>query len=152
MRPMNTVRLRLRPVVPADHPTVLRILKEATAEQAASQGLIDDVVQFGREDLILKDAMLVCADDEPIGILSVDKRPGDWRLRALKIEAGYRRKGFGTLLLLAILDEAQAARVSVSVILEHGNAAIRLFQRQGFEILTRTATEVLLKRRVSPKK
>ncbi|CAD6513202.1 GNAT family N-acetyltransferase [Paraburkholderia sabiae] len=148
MEPTNFVSLKLRPCGPGDEPILLRILKPSTALRAEGYELLGDVVQFGHQDTQLGKAMLACADEVPIGVLDIDRRPREWRLRALHIDLDHRGKGFGSLLLIAVQDEAQLARVNVSAILERTNPAVRLFVKHGFIIATETDVEVLLKWRV----
>jgi hypothetical protein len=45
MENLNAVRVRLRPAVSDDEPTLLLILKQSTVEQATDQGLFDDIVR-----------------------------------------------------------------------------------------------------------
>ncbi|HWT35363.1 MAG TPA: GNAT family N-acetyltransferase [Paraburkholderia sp.] len=148
MKPTNFVSLKLRPCGPGDEPILLRILKPSTAFQARGYELLGDVVQFSQQDAQLTEAMLACADDVPIGVLNIERRPKDWRLRALHIDLDHRGKGYGSLLLIAVQDEAQLARVNVSAILERASPAVRLFVKHGFVIATETDFEVLLKWRV----
>jgi GNAT superfamily N-acetyltransferase len=148
MESPNFVSLKLRPCGPGDEPILLRILKPSTALRAEGYELLGDVVRFGQQDPQLARALLACADEVPIGVLNIDKRPREWRLTALHIDLEHRGKGFGSLLLIAVQDEAQLARVNVSAILERANPAVRLFVKHGFVIATETDAEVLVKWRV----
>ncbi|MEM5365375.1 GNAT family N-acetyltransferase [Paraburkholderia azotifigens] len=148
MQSTNFVSLKLRPCEPGDAPILLRILKQSTALPAQGYELPGDVMQFGQRNTQLAKAMLACAGDVPIGVLDIDRRPREWRLRALHIDLDHRGKGFGSLLLSAVQDEAQLARVNVSAILERANPAVRLFIKHGFVVAMETDTEVLLKWRV----
>ncbi|MBN3751441.1 GNAT family N-acetyltransferase [Paraburkholderia sp. Tr-20389] len=151
MESTNFVNLKLRPCGPGDEPILLRILKPSMALRAQGYELLGDVMRFGQHDGQLATAMLACADDVPIGVLNIDRRPTEWRLTALHIDLDHRGKGYGSLLLVAVQDEAQLAKVSISVILERGNPAVRLFIKHGFTIAMETDTEVLLKWRVPPR-
>ncbi|ACC75421.1 GNAT family N-acetyltransferase [Paraburkholderia phymatum] len=145
MESTDFVNLKLRPCGPGDEAILLRILKPSTALRAQGYELLGDVVQFGQHDTQLANAMLAFADGVPIGVLNIDRRPTEWRITALHIDLDHRGKGYGSLLLIAVQDEAQLAKVSVSAILERGNPAVRLFIKHGFTIATETDVEVLLK-------
>jgi ribosomal protein S18 acetylase RimI-like enzyme len=148
MESTNFVSLKLRPCAPGDEPVLLRILKPSTALLAEGYELLGDVVRFGQHDPQIAKALLAYADDVPVGVLNIDRRPREWRLTALHIDPEHRGKGFGSLLLLTVQDEVELARVSVSAIVERTNPAVRLFIKHGFVIATQTDSEVLLKWRV----
>lgn len=136
MESLNDVGVRLRPAVPGDEPILLHILRQPAVEQAKELGLLDDMVRSARVDVPLRNAMIVCANDLPIGVLSIDRRPGDWPLKALHIESDHRRKGFGSLLPLAFQEEAQRADVGLLVVLPLNGPVLPLFRKYGFDAVT----------------
>lgn len=75
---------------------------------------------------------LVLRDGTPIGRLYVDRAPNEIRVMDIALLADYRGHGIGTSLIRAIMDEASAAGVPVSLHVETFNRARRLYDRLGF--------------------
>lgn len=71
-------------------------------------------------------------DGVPVGRLYVARRPDGIRVVDIALLDDFRGQGIGTRLLTALLDEAGAAGVSVSIHVEETNPALTLYHRLGF--------------------
>jgi GNAT superfamily N-acetyltransferase len=71
-------------------------------------------------------------DDEPAGRLYVHRREEDIRVMDIALAPAFRGRGIGTGLLQSLLDEAGASGRTVSIHVEVGNPARRLYERLGF--------------------
>jgi ribosomal protein S18 acetylase RimI-like enzyme len=56
----------------------------------------------------------------------------------IAVRPAYRGRGIGTCLLDALLDRASQRHGAVSLSVSAGNPAVRLYQRLGFEMLSRS--------------
>ncbi|MBI4868125.1 MAG: GNAT family N-acetyltransferase [Candidatus Wallbacteria bacterium] len=76
---------------------------------------------------------LIFEDGEPVGRFYVHRRPGDLRIIDIALIPGARNRGIGAHCLRALLEEARALGVTVSIHVEHSNPAVRLYRRLGFQ-------------------
>lgn len=76
--------------------------------------------------------LVVLADGERIGRLSLLKGAGKWHVLDIALLPGCRRRGIGTQLLGDVLADADAAGAMVSLYVETHNPARRLYTRLGF--------------------
>lgn len=82
----------------------------------------------------------------PIGRLYVHRRHSEIRIVDIALLEEYRGRGIGADLLSAILAEADAAGIPVTIHVEHQNPAMRLYQRLGFEPAGDTGVYTLMRR------
>lgn len=149
-------RVTLRPVAAADAELIARIYAWTRAEEMA-------VVPWSEEE---KGAFLaqqhaaqrahyeahypyashdvIEVDGEPAGRLYVDRRPADIRIVDIALLPEHRGRGVGGELIGRLLDEARERGASVSIHVEHGNPARRLYERLGFEPVEERGIHVLL--------
>ncbi|HYA37229.1 MAG TPA: GNAT family N-acetyltransferase [Candidatus Methylomirabilis sp.] len=71
-------------------------------------------------------------DAQPVGRLYVDRRADTINIIDIALLPEHRRVGIGSLLLRALLAEANASGLSVSIHVERKNPALRWYERQGF--------------------
>jgi len=90
----------------------MRILKETSGPQTIYK---------------LKDAEL----DEALGEAVVSKIENEFRLHGIFVKPEFRGKGYGKLIMNAILTEAQTKRVTLCT----GLGNIAFFKRFGFEVM-----------------
>ena len=76
--------------------------------------------------------LIIEKGDQPIGRLTIDRRPDDIRIVDIALIPEYRGRGIGTTFLRELLSEAEASSKSVSIHVEHFNPAMRLYDRLGF--------------------
>lgn len=75
---------------------------------------------------------LVLRDGAPIGRIYLHRGPSEYRIVDISLLPEVRGAGVGTALLRAVLDEAAAAEVVVTIHVERFNPAQRLYERLGF--------------------
>ncbi len=75
---------------------------------------------------------IILADRQPAGRLYVHRREIEIRIMDLALLPAYRRRGLGTRLLKAILDEGAQSNRHVTIHVEIFNPALQLYERLGF--------------------
>src|SRR5690606_24684757 len=140
--PMPSVTLR--PIAPADLPFLREVYASTRREELAAvdwppamvEAFLDQ--QFDAQHRYYQasyaDASfdVVLVDGAPAGRLYVRRRPEEIRVVGVALLPAYRGGGVGTGLLRALLDEAAARGVPVTIHVEKMNPALRLYRRLGF--------------------
>jgi ribosomal protein S18 acetylase RimI-like enzyme len=90
---------------------------------------------------------LVLVDGEPAGRLYVDRDESAILVVDIALLPEQRGRGIGTALLTGLLADADAAGKTVSVHVERGNPARRLYERLGFVAVADLGIYVRLERR-----
>jgi ribosomal protein S18 acetylase RimI-like enzyme len=72
------------------------------------------------------------ADEAPAGRLYVWRAEKEIRIMDLTVLPGFRGRGIGTLLLSSLATESDASGVPLTIHVERGNPARRLYERLGF--------------------
>jgi ribosomal protein S18 acetylase RimI-like enzyme len=83
-------------------------------------------------------------DGAPAGRLYVARWSDEIRIIDIALLPEFRGRGIGTRLLRGLLDEAARARRRLSIHVEKGNAAFRLYERLGFEVTADKGVYVLM--------
>ena len=78
------------------------------------------------------DFCIIEAEERPIGRLYVQRGAKEIRLMDIALLPNWRGRGIGGACLRAVLREAQAANLPVTLHVEPGNPARRLYLRAGF--------------------
>lgn len=91
-------------------------------------------------------AEILSVDDKPVGLLKLEKGASQWTVIQLQIDRLQRGRGLGSLVLRAILAEADAANVPVRLSVLKRNKARRLYEDLGFQIIGEDAHEHLMHR------
>jgi ribosomal protein S18 acetylase RimI-like enzyme len=81
---------------------------------------------------------------KPIGRLYLAEQPGDLRIIDISLVPAGRGRGIGEAIIRDLLACAQAAGISVSLHVEQGNRARRLYERLGFRIAEDRGAYLLL--------
>lgn len=101
--------------------------REATLDQV--QGALKDSTTY-----------VVEFDDRPVGRLRVVRTPERIEIAGLQVLPAYQRRGIGTAVIMALLQEERAKALSVVLQDDKDNpAAERLYARLGFELAGETA-------------
>ena len=74
------------------------------------------------------------ASGRPVGRLYVARWPDEIRIMDITVLPEYRGDGIGTRLLSELVEEGARTGKRVSVHVEKGNPAFRLYERLGFEV------------------
>jgi ribosomal protein S18 acetylase RimI-like enzyme len=83
-------------------------------------------------------------DGEPAGRLYVHRGQTDIRIMDIALLPQFRGRGIGTRLVRELLEEARASGRSVSIHVERGNPARRLYERLGFHAVREHGIYVLM--------
>lgn len=76
---------------------------------------------------------LAYADDKPAGFAMVRTVADEAELLLLAVDPAFRRRGFATALLRAVIAEGQAAGIAdLHLEVRAGNDAVKLYMAQGF--------------------
>lgn len=136
-----THAIRLRPASAADLPFLLTLRKLTMTEHLQRAGMpSDDEAHDRRIRAHFDDAMIVCKDDEAIGLLKVTRATDAWHVHQIQILPAHQGQGIGEAVLNALLTDAARAHVPVSLSVLHGNPARRLYERLGFRSESETET------------
>ncbi|MBK8432313.1 MAG: GNAT family N-acetyltransferase [Chloroflexi bacterium] len=135
-----------RPITPADDPLVLAIYHTtrepelALTDWSAAQKAAFVAMQFQaqRQDYQHRfpqaDYDLIMAGDEPVGYVYVMRGQEEMRLLDIAMAPAWRNQGVGTAVLRELMAEAAASQRPLSyMVLRTNEAALRLYQRLGFQ-------------------
>jgi ribosomal protein S18 acetylase RimI-like enzyme len=134
----------LRPAGPDDEPFLLRVYASTRSGELAlvpwTQEQKDAFVaqQFAAQSAhyarhypgLARSVVLV--DGEPAGRLLVARWEQEIRIVDIALLDAFRGRGAGTALLRELIDEARATGRRLSIHVERGNRARRLYERLGF--------------------
>lgn len=126
----------LRELFAADRPPVLldqQYDARAAAYAAAWPQRRDRVVQLG---------------DEAVGRVIVGLGPGERRVVDVAVLPAHRSLGIGSAALRTVLAEADEAGEPVTLRVDHGSPARRLYERLGFSIIAEEAVQHVMGRGV----
>lgn len=135
---------RLRPTTPEDREFLLAVygsVREAElavadwppgGKEAFVAQQFDAQDRYYREYYAGASFDVIEVDGEPAGRLYVDRWPVEIRIVDIAIAPAFRGRGIGTALLRELIAEAEASERSLTIHVEQGNPARRLYQRLGF--------------------
>jgi GNAT superfamily N-acetyltransferase len=92
------------------------------------------------------DDRVVIRDGRPIGRVVIDRQPDGIRVVDIALAPAEQGRGIGAVVLRGIMDEADAARVPVTLHVVATNPARRLYARLGFEPVSGDGIHVLMER------
>jgi ribosomal protein S18 acetylase RimI-like enzyme len=150
--------LGLRPIRDEDRPFLERVYASTREEELAPvPWSADQKAAFLRQQFAAQHAHytthcadasfdIVTVDGVPAGRLYVDRRPDELRIVDIALVPEFRGAGVGTRLLGALLDEATARGVPVTIHVELSNRALGLYRRLGFEPVDDTGVYLLMRR------
>lgn len=136
--------MRLRPADDADREQLLDVYA-STREEELSRVRWPDGAQeaFLRQQFDAQDAYyreyypratfdVIEVEGRVAGRLYVDRWPAEIRIVDIALMPEFREQGIGGRLLRALLTEAEASGRSLTIHVEQGNPARRLYERLGF--------------------
>jgi ribosomal protein S18 acetylase RimI-like enzyme len=136
--------LALRPIAATDEPFLYQVYAGTRADELAlvdwndAQKAAFVTMQFRAQHAhymaVYPHAsfQIVLMDGRPVGRLYLNRGAEEFRIIDIAILPESRGMGLGTSLIRAILDEAAARRVPVTIHVEIFNRARRLYDRLGF--------------------
>lgn len=146
MRP----RVRLRPVLPADEPLLVRIYGSTREEELARTDWTEQQKEaFVRQQFTAQSRFyvehypgaqfqIIEVDDEPAGRLYIHDRADEIRIMDIALLPQFRRKAVGTFLLKETMDRGAKEGKKVTIHVEVFNVARRLYERLGFRKVAET--------------
>jgi ribosomal protein S18 acetylase RimI-like enzyme len=136
--------VELRAVVPADRPFLREVYGSTRWDELAPTGWTDaEKNAFLDQQFAAQDAhytsnyedvtySVIVVDGLPAGRLYVARWQDEIRIVDVALLPSARGKGVGTSLLRDLIDEGAAAGKRVTIHVERGNPARRLYERLGF--------------------
>jgi ribosomal protein S18 acetylase RimI-like enzyme len=136
--------LELRPVCEADNDFVYSVYASSRAEEmervpwdeAAEQSFLQ--MQFAAQQTHYRTYFpqathdVILAEGTPVGRLYVDRRATEIRILDIGLLPEARGHGIGSHILQDLMEEAEAAKKTLSIYVESSNPSLQLFQRLGF--------------------
>jgi ribosomal protein S18 acetylase RimI-like enzyme len=135
----------LRPVTPGDNAFLASVYASTRAGEMAIVPWSDEqkeafvAQQFAAQSAHYAthyphmSADVVVVDGEPAGRLLVDRWDREIRIVDISLLPAFRGRGIGSTLLQELMAEAAESERSLSIHVERNNAALRLYERLGFE-------------------
>ena len=154
-----TGAVELVPAAPRDREFLYRVYASTRADELAVVPWDDAQkdaflrAQFDAQDRWYRESYaratfeLIVVDGEPAGRLYLHRGEDELRIVDIALLPAQRGNGVGTALVRALLAEADAAGQSVTIHVERGNRARRLYERLGFSVAEDKGVYLFLERR-----
>lgn len=151
-----TPAIRLRPVVAGDREFLAAVYASTRMEELAATDWTDGQkaefceMQFTAQDAHYRqhyptaDFQVIEIHGAPAGRLYVDRWKEEIRIMDIVLLPEHCGKGIGTMLLLALQQEAADSGKSLSIHVERFNPALRLYERLGFRMTEDKGVYLLL--------
>ena len=136
--------LRLRPSTPEDRGFLLAVYGSVREQELAQvrwpPGAREAFLaqQYDAQDRYYREYYpgasfdVIEVDGERAGRLYVDRWPAEIRIVDISLASAFRGAGVGTALLRELISEAEQTGRSLTIHVENGNPARRLYERLGF--------------------
>jgi len=106
----------------------------------------DFQMAYFRQHFTTDNTDLILVGDVSVGKLICQRDPQRIYLAEIEILPEYQRKGLGTAIIQALIDEAKASHKEVVLqVLKTNSDARRLYERLGFELYGETETHKLMR-------
>lgn len=139
---MTNPALTFHPVNEQDLPFLLNLRKATMTEHLIRAGApTDDAHHLARIRHRWDDAQIVRREGLAIGLLKVSREPQSWRVVQIQIAPELQGQGLGRRILSAVLDQADAVALPVTLSVLKGSPAQRLYLSLGFVVIGTTELE-----------
>lgn len=147
-----------RPVLAADRPFLLDLYIATRADEFSALGWRADALRlFLEQQYVVREAgwglsapdaddRVLVLDGRPVGRLVIDRRADGIRIVDVAVVPAEQGRGAGASVLRHVLEEADAARVPVTLHVVATNPALRLYERLGFVPVSEDGIHVLMER------
>ena len=137
-------RHRLRPTTPEDRDFLLAVYGSVRAPELARVDWTEEAKaafvaqQFDAQDRSYRENYanasfeVIEVEGRPAGRLYVDRWPAEIRIVDIALAPEFRGRGVASSLLRELIAEAEASGRSLTIHVEQGNPARRLYERLGF--------------------
>ena len=138
----------LRPATKADTEFLWTLRQRVMRENVEQTwGKWDDAQQrkFFDRGFVPKDTKIILVEGEPVGRIDLNHSHMEIFLGIIELMPEYQRKGIGTSVLRALMDEARTARLPVRLqVLKANTGAHKLYLHLGFKDTGETNTHYLM--------
>jgi ribosomal protein S18 acetylase RimI-like enzyme len=111
-----------------------------------------DVLAKFRSDYRPDEIRIITVGGRDVGFLHVEEKEGEISLAQIHIEAPYRSRGIGTLLIKDLLRTARAKNKPVSLSVVKHNPAQGLYERLGFKVIGEDDIKLHMRRQAGARK
>jgi ribosomal protein S18 acetylase RimI-like enzyme len=127
----------LRPATDADRDFLFDLHRQAIRDYVQPLWGWDEVAQqrLFDERFVVRRYQVIQVEDENIGVLQIEERPGEIVLDLIELLPAWQGKGIGTAVIRSLF--AQGKAVSLRVLTTNPRAAA-LYERLGFRVVRRT--------------
>ena len=130
------MQLSRRVATPADLPFLLALRSESMGPHLSAAGIDrSDDAQLARVLHCFDCAQIVLGDGKPVGLLKLQRDPGEWRVLQVQLAETVRGQGLGRRLLEEVLSDAKQAGAKVTLTVLKANPAKGLYERLGFSVV-----------------
>jgi ribosomal protein S18 acetylase RimI-like enzyme len=137
----------LRPARAEDHDFAATLYLDSMQRLLTALGKWDEdrVRQRFRQSFRVRQSHIICYRDIDIGWMQVSETTDRFHLHQIHIVEGFRNRGIGGDLIMALLRRAQAAARPVLLNFVRGNPAASLYARLGFRPVRAGAEKILMR-------
>jgi ribosomal protein S18 acetylase RimI-like enzyme len=127
----------LRPAREHDYPYTERLYAQTMKPLLSRLDAWDeaDVLARFRSDYRPNEVRMITVGSRDVGFLHVEENHSGIKLAQIHIEAPYRSRGIGTMLIKDLLHDARAKTKPVSLSVVKHNPAQTLYERLGFKVI-----------------
>jgi len=142
----DSVKHSLRPVLVDDAEFLFQLFVERNTERFSQLGWTDmqlasmlqmqyraRVAGYAQRFVDLEKFVICTADQQRIGEVLMHRTAQEIRIVDICISNAYRKQGIATQLLSDLQREAAAKEITITLSVDHGNPARRLYERLGFQ-------------------
>ncbi|GEM47081.1 GNAT family N-acetyltransferase [Deinococcus cellulosilyticus] len=152
----------LRPVTQQDYPLLFQVYA-STRDDVMQVGWTDEqkhtflVQQFTAQDSQYRehyqgaDFLVIELQGHPIGRLYLHRTRKEHRLMEVTLLPQYRNQGLGTALMHALMEQADAAGLPLTLHVEQFNPAYQMYLRLGFQDVEQRGMYMFMERPVPQK-
>ena len=144
---MSSTRLSFRKALETDVPFVKFLRNQTMPEHYERVGRsYETEEQYERIAKRYEMAQIIQYEVQDIGFLKVDRTLSPWEMVQIQILPAFQGRGFGTVILETLIEEAHACKQSISLHVLKGNPAREFYERLGFRVITEEETSYLMLR------
>lgn len=155
MNPTTADSVTLRPATTEDETFLFELYRDSRAEEMAAWGWNEAQqhaflsMQFRARNLSYSaypniEHSIILDAERPIGRLLISRMEDEIRLVDIALLAEARGRGIGAKLTSDLLARATSEAKPVRLHVEKSNRALRLYQRQGFQIIEDTGAQFFM--------
>lgn len=142
----------LVPAVPADEDRLWPLHRAAYRDLTVRTwgAWDDDRCRAGfAEDFVVEQVRCLVLEGELIGYVQVVVEPARMFMKSFVVGPSWQGRGLGAQVLTDVMDEARAAGLPLDLSVYEDNAAVRLYERMGFERTAQVEHRVKMRWRAS---